>query len=56
METMTSRILGKMFAVLALPVAFLISGGAANAQQTELMVTGITFVNHVAAGMVEQDA
>jgi hypothetical protein len=56
METMTSRILGKMFAVLALPVAFLVSGGAANAQQTELMVTGITFVNHVAAGMVEQDA
>ncbi|NKB48629.1 MAG: hypothetical protein GKS02_04595 [Alphaproteobacteria bacterium] len=41
---------------MAIPAAFLISGGVANAQQTELMVSDITFVNHVAAGMVEQDA
>lgn len=41
---------------MVLPVAFMLSGGAANAQQTELTVTGIGFVNHVTAGMIEQDA
>ncbi|MDH3739747.1 MAG: hypothetical protein OER92_11180 [Alphaproteobacteria bacterium] len=53
---MDSKIFGKLFAVLALPMAFVLFGGAANAQQTELMVSDITFVNHVDAGMVEQDA
>ncbi len=53
---MKSRFFGIVFAVLALPVALLVPGGAANAQQTALMVTDIGFVSHVTAGMVEQDA
>ncbi len=53
---MTSRKFGLLVAVLAVPMAFFASAGAATAQQTELTVRDITFVNHVAAGMVEQDA
>ena len=53
---MKSRRFGIMFAVLAMPLAFIASDRTAHAQQTELMVSDITFVNHVVAGMVEQDA
>ena len=53
---MLLRLLGSILTILILPVALVLSFSVANAQQTALMVTDIGFVNHVAAGMVEQDA
>ena len=53
---MFTKLVSSLFGVVMLLAAAIGFTDAANAQQTALMVTDIGFVNHVAAGMVEQDA
>jgi hypothetical protein len=53
---MFAKLVSSLFGVVMLLAAAIGFTDAANAQQTALMVTDIGFVNHVAAGMVEQDA